>query len=107
MIDISGLVGLLGLLAIGVALLLLGLLSRRMTHVTHSRPHHIGLFVASILVWIGAGGRFMLILQEARFGDMDQNLLWVLLVNGIPALGLTLGLVIAWRYWSWLLADRD
>jgi hypothetical protein len=32
---------------------------------------------------------------------------WVLLYNGLPALAVTLGLFVAWRYWSWLLAERN
>jgi hypothetical protein len=37
---------------------------------------------------------------------LGQNPVSVLFYVGLPAIAITLGLVAAWRYWSWLLAER-
>jgi hypothetical protein len=90
--------------AIAGALLWLALLSRRLGKVTHAPPHYIGLFVAAALV----GASAVLRIVNLWLGvDVDGWWGWALLYNGLPALGVTVGLVFAWRYWSWLFAERD
>jgi len=100
------LLGILGWLAIGWALVVIGLLSRRLGRVTHAKPYYWGAFVAAFLVWLGALVRVFSFAQP-DFTLAATNLWHVLLVDGLPALGMTLGLLVTWYYWSWLLAERD
>lgn len=106
--NVLDIVGLLGLISIGVFLIVMGLLSRRLGQVTHARSYYTLFFVAACLVGVGIVARVVHFTSElALIEDLNNNIEWVLLYNGAPAVGVTLGLVGAWRYWSWLLAERD
>ncbi|NJL95646.1 MAG: hypothetical protein HC915_18905 [Anaerolineae bacterium] len=72
------------------------------------RAYHRGFYLAALLVLAGVAVRAIHLTNGvASVRDLDQNgTIWVLLTSGLPALGLTVGLVVAWRYWSWLLAER-
>lgn len=108
MIALAHATGLLGFVAIGVALIVLGRLSQRLGDVTHARPYYIGNYVATSLVWAGALSRFYFITRGQSILDAsDGNLVYILLIDGLPALGITVGLMVTWYYWSWLLAERD
>ena len=100
--------GQIGLLSIGVALVVLARLSQRLGSVTHVRPYYGLLYVAAGLVWGGALVRLYFLTRPDASLDMpNQRLLYTLLSDGLPAAGLTLGLLVTWFYWSWLLAERD
>ncbi len=103
----TGWLSLLGHFSIGLALALLGLLSQRMGQVTNDASYHIGFYIAAGVVWAGTLVRFANGCRGLSAADLHQNLLWLILYNGLPAAGITLGVSVAWRYWSWLLADRD
>lgn len=75
---------------------------------THSRPYYVGLYVAAVLMWSGALVRFLYLVEAlADFPEIVQNSIYVFLADGLPALAITLALLVAWYYWSWLLAERD
>lgn len=100
--------GLLGLFSIGVALVLLARLSQRIGYVMASRPYYRGLYVAAVLVWMGMLGRGYVALAQPPVSDaVGHNLVYTLFNDGLPALGVTIGLGVVWYYWSWLLAERD
>lgn len=100
--------GLLGPLSMTVALVALAILSRRLGATTRAAPFYLGFFVAAVLIAISLIARVAnLIFGFAGDAVLSQDVLWTLLYAGLPALGVTLGLVMAWRYWSWLLAERD
>lgn len=99
---------LLGMISVSVALAVMGALSQHLGRVTHAWPYYVGLYTSAGLVLVGIVCRIGIVSgQLAVSGDLQQNIGWVLVYHGVPALGLTLGVVIAWRYWSWLLAERD
>jgi ABC-type Fe3+-siderophore transport system permease subunit len=99
---------LLGMISAGVALAVMGALSQRLGRVTHASPYYVGLYISAGLVLAGVVYRIGVVSgQLAVSDDLHQNIGWILLYHGMPALGLTLGVIIAWRYWSWLLAERD
>lgn len=101
-------VGLVGYFAIGIALIIIGRLSQRLGKVTQARPYFIGNYVSAGLIWAGALVRFYFITRgQADLPAQDDNLVYILLSDGLPALGITLGLLVTWYYWSWLLAERD
>ena len=93
-------IGLLGPLGVIVMLLVLALLSRRMGRVTRVAPYYAGFFAAAALVAAGLAARAL------GVGAVADDTGALLLHTGLPALGVTLGLLTAWRYWSWLLAER-
>lgn len=105
--DWTGLLGLLGVGSIAFALVLLGRLSQRLGQVTSAAPYYIGFYLGATLVAVGGGARAWNLSDASRAAELHQTTLWVLLYNGAPALGVTLGVMLAWRYWSWLLAERD
>lgn len=104
---LAGIFAVIGIFSIGIALLILGLLSQRLGRVTRSRAYYVGFFIAAFLVVVGAVARVLhLSNQLASITNLHHNIVWVLLYNGVPAVGVTLSVIIAWRYWSWLLAER-
>jgi len=95
---------LIGQLGICFALIVMARLSRRLGQMTRAQPYYRGFYVAAILILVSIAAR--LLNDYFLFADPHQ-LGWVLVYDGIPALAVTMGVVIAWRYWSWLLAERD
>lgn len=105
LLDILGLVGHCG---IAVALLVLARLSWRLGLVTHARPRYRWLYVAALLVLVGAAVRLIYLTKsDISHDNLKQNLVYILICDGFPALGVTLALLVTWYYWSWLLAERD
>jgi hypothetical protein len=101
-------IGLLGFSSVAVALLLLARLSRRLGTVTHAQPHYRGLYLAALLVFAGVAARLGYLTNFiGSGGDLTHNLVYIVLCDGLPALGVTLGVMVTWYYWSWLLAERD
>lgn len=108
MIAIAHFAGLLGFFAIGVALIVLGRLSQHLGKVTQARSYYLGNYFAAVLIWAGALSRFYFITRGQSILDAsDDNLVYILLIDGLLALGVTIGLMVTWYYWSWLLAERD
>lgn len=100
--------GALGFASVGVLLAVLGLLSRRLGSATQTPPHYRWFFVAAVFVGLGVVARLAYIgRRPPELNLMHPEVLWAVVYNGLPALGVTLGLTVAWRYWSWLLAERD
>lgn len=104
----SSILSLFGNISIGMVMVILARLSQRLGYVTHARQHFIWLYVAAALVWLGTGFQaFMLGRGINGQLQLHQDIGWVLLIKGLPALGVMVGLVVVWYYWSWLLAERD
>lgn len=106
MVDTVGLLGLVGPAAISVMLIILGLLSRRLGSVTRTPRYYLGLFLSAGLMLLSAAARAWNLGRGVAPAAISQEPGWVLLYVGVPALALTLSLVVVWRYWSWLLAER-
>jgi len=97
-----------GQIGIAAALLVLGLISRRLGSATRAKPQFIGFFIAAALLLTSAVVRALnLIFGLVPLGEVPVSFGWVMLYNGLPALGITLGVIFSWHYWSWLLAERD
>ncbi|MBC7812502.1 MAG: hypothetical protein H7175_15215 [Burkholderiales bacterium] len=95
-----------------VTLVVMGLLSKRLGSSTQTPPYYVGFYISALMVIGGVVVRLLdfisvqgnaLALREAH----PDTVLRVLLYNGLPALGVTIGVIVAWRYWSWLLAERN
>ena len=105
--DWPGVFAVLGFASIAIALVLLGLLSKRLGQMTHSPAYHAGFHVGAFFVAMGVVARLINLTDPvASSARLQHNILWVLVYNGAPTIGVTLGVIIAWRYWSWLLAER-
>lgn len=96
--------GWMGHAAVALSLAWLALLSRRLGRVTRARPYYIGLLVAAGCV---GGSAVVRLVNDVRGVDTGHWVGWALIYNGLPALGLTIAVYFAWRYWSWLFAERD
>lgn len=98
--------GLLSTIGIGVALILLGLLSKRLGKASKARPHAWGFTIAAGFLFISAALQLLNILvQWVTPGAAPDSPLWVVVYNVLPAVGVTIGLLYTWHYWSWLLAE--
>ena len=100
---ILSLLGLIGPASIIVALIVIALLSQRLGAVTKRAPLFRWFFVSAALVSIGIIWRiFGLIIPNMPARDLDATFFY-----DIPlAAGLVIAVVVAWRYWSWLLSER-
>lgn len=108
MTNLLAFLSLLGGFSVGIIMIVLARLSQRLGHVTHARAHYVWLYFAAILVWIGSAGQILMLGHGMDGGlELQQELQWVLLVKGLPAVGVTIAIIIAWHYWSWLLAERN
>ena len=98
MISLQLLLGLIGPASMIVALIVLALLSQRLGAVTKRAPIYRWFFVSAVLIG------FSIVARLFAPDALDYR---AALLYDVPlALGLTLAVVIAWRYWSWLLSER-
>ncbi len=107
-VDWAGLLGLLGPISFGIALVVIGLLSRRLGSVMRTPRYYLGFFLAAALIAISVLARLLNLGHgAAAAAQLNRDPLWVFLYMGLPAIAMMLGVVVAWRYWSWLLAERN
>lgn len=93
-----------GQLGIVFALVVVSQLSKRLGKMTHAKPYYRGFYAAAALLTLSAAARFV---NETFLHHDPRQPLWILINDAVPAFALTLGVGVAWRYWSWLLAERD
>jgi hypothetical protein len=106
--TLAALLAVLGPVGMAVAFIVIGQLSKRLGASTHAGHYYIGFYMAALMVGVSAAARlFNWIFGLAQIDEVYQNPLWIFLYAALPAIALTLGVVSAWRYWSWLLAERD
>jgi divalent metal cation (Fe/Co/Zn/Cd) transporter len=108
MIIWAHIAGLIGYFAMGVALLILLQLSKRLGGVTHARPYYWVYYISIALIWGGILVRLLFItIGQSFLQAANIKLVYTLMSDGLPAVGITIGLIVTWHYWSWLLAERD
>ncbi|MBI5959361.1 MAG: hypothetical protein HY866_11540 [Chloroflexi bacterium] len=95
-------------LALMVILWVMAQISRRFGEVTHRPPLYRGFYVALGLMFFPLVVRLLSIGQsEPKLRESGHNSLGAL-AHDIPlAVGITLAVVIAWRYWGWLVYARE
>lgn len=108
---IAAILGSLGLFAIVYALLVLAQFGRKLGAVTKMKPFYKGYYVAACCVGLALVVRLVRATVFWAPRDTIPSLLnsppFYLLLYHLPlAIGLSLGLVITWHYWSWLLKER-
>lgn len=108
MIDWVGLASLIGQISVAIALVVVGLLSKRLGSVTRTAPYYVWLYAAAFMLFISILARLLNLGRGLEVAlELHQHPAWILIYLGLPAVGVTLGVIVAWRYWSWLMAERD
>lgn len=92
--------------AIAFTFVIMGLLSRRLGISTRAKRHYIGFFVAALLMLINAAAHLVYAIAPPEANSPTDHLR-LFLIDWLPAIAATLAIIFAWRYWSWLLAERD
>jgi hypothetical protein len=112
MMNIVGaILGSVGLFSLIYALLILAQFGRKLGAVTKMRPYYKGYHLAACFVGLALVMRFIRATVFWAAPDTIPALLnsptFYLLLYHLPlAIGVSLGLVITWHYWSWLLKER-
>lgn len=104
------LLGTAGLAGVLYAMMILMELSKRLGQVTRARPYYRLFHVASALTALAIGSRIFWALGAIApgFGPawLHQSRSFYTLTYHIPlAMGVTISLVVTWRYWGWLVKE--
>jgi hypothetical protein len=106
---VAALAGSLGLLSLVLATWILAQLSKRLGEVTKMPPYYRGFYVSMACLSVAVMVHFLrmsVFLAEGLGPPMLHSDVFYLGTYYIPlAVGMTLDLAIAWRYWSWLLRE--
>ncbi len=95
-------------LALMLMLWVMAQISRRFGEVTHRPPLYRVFYVAMALMIFPLGVRLLAIgVADDQQADWGGNSLEALLHDLPLALGISLGLFTAWRYWGWLVYARE
>ncbi len=101
--NVLTLLGLCGPASIIVALVVLALLSQRLGAVTKRAPLYRWFFVSIALIGISVVTR----LVSLGAPDTTNRDYGTITLDDIAlAAGLSIAVIITWRYWSWLLSER-
>jgi hypothetical protein len=108
---IGAILGSIGLVSILYALLILAQFGRKLGAVTKMKPLYRGYYLAACCVGLALMVRFIRVTVFWAPGETIPSMLnspsFYLLLHHLPlVVGLSLGLVITWHYWSWLLKER-
>jgi hypothetical protein len=108
---IGAILGSLGLASLVYALVILAQFGRKLGVVTKMRPFYKGYYLAASLVSVDLVIRFV---RASVFwappgtipSSLTSSAFYLFLYHLPLAVGLCLGLLITWHYWSWLLKER-
>jgi hypothetical protein len=93
---------LLGPFSVLIVLVVVALLSSRLGAVTRRPPLYRWLFVSAALIGVA------LTFRVASMDEAGRLVGYASLVYDVPVImALLLGVVVVWRYWGWLLYERD
>jgi hypothetical protein len=111
LIELGSLLGALGTLSILIIIYILAKLSERFGAVIKMRPRYRYYYLALIFLFIGWLAQLLVLATDLTPTNVQSwlNSSWfLLLAYYLPlTIGVTIGLVITWRYWSWLVAERN
>ncbi|MBN2305306.1 MAG: hypothetical protein JXQ72_12545 [Anaerolineae bacterium] len=95
-------------LALLFGLWMLAQISRRFGEVTHRPPLYRGFYLAMVLLVLPLGVRLLAIgLTDDEIKDLGGGSSNAMLHDVPLALSVTVAVVIAWRYWGWLVYARE
>ena len=108
---IAAQLGAVSLLSIIYTFYILANLSRRYGEVIRMPAHYRGFYVTIGLVSVSLFSHFLrdiVILDPTEVPALLNNDWFYLLTFYLPlALAVTLAIIIAWRYWSWILKEQE
>ena len=111
MIALGSLLGAVGTLSILIIFYILAKLSERFGSVIKMRPQYRYYYLALIFLFIGWIAQLLVLASDLTPANVQSwlNSAWfLLLAYYLPlTIGVSIGLVITWRYWSWLVAERN
>jgi hypothetical protein len=103
--------GSLSLLAVIYMYYILANLSRRYGDVIRLPPYYRGFYAGIILICVAFFGHLIqdsVIIAPEQAPSLLTNDWFYLLVYFLPlALAVTIGLAVAWRYWSWIWREQQ
>jgi predicted tellurium resistance membrane protein TerC len=100
--NLLALLGIVGPVAIMIALVIMALLSQRLGAVTKRPPLYRWFYVSVALVGIS----MILRVVSLDVPDLlEHDYATAILHDVLMAAGLSLALIVTWRYWSWLLHE--
>lgn len=106
-LDWTRFFNLVGLISIFVVFIVMAQLSKRLGVVTRARPYYLGFYCAALLMGISIVVRAISNPTDTADAALQQDGIVIVFYGILPALSVTLGVIIAWRYWSWLFAERN
>ncbi|GAB1422269.1 hypothetical protein MASR2M15_24920 [Anaerolineales bacterium] len=95
---------LLGPASIAFTLIILALLSRRLGSVTRAKPYYRIFYLAAFMICMAVFVEFVYIISPDTLSTL--RIFAILVEQLLFAIAITISLVTAWYYWSWLLAER-
>jgi hypothetical protein len=106
--DLSTLLSVAAPLALMVILWVMAQISRRFGEVTHRPPLYRGFYVSLALMFFPLMVRLLSIGQsDSALDGLGGRSIGALLHDVPLAVGITLAVIIAWRYWGWLIYARE
>jgi hypothetical protein len=108
---IGAILGSVGLASLVYVLLILAPFGRKLGAVTKMKPYYKGYYIAASLVGVALVIRIVRASvfwapRETIPSLLSSSLFYLFLYHLPLAIGLCLGLLITWYYWSWLLKER-
>ena len=104
--DIS-LLGLVGPISVLYLFYILAKLSERLGSVEKMPANYRYYYVALVFLLIGYASYLLLALQPETMADWFDSVWFLLLAYYLPqVIGVTIGLVVTWRYWGCLIIER-
>ncbi len=101
----------LGTIAIIFLFFILARLSEKLGAVTRMPPYYRWFWVGMGFVGVALVSQFLRIgtslAEQTSYRWLHTPLFYLVTYHLPMAIGVTIGLVVTWRYWSWLLTERD
>ena len=101
----------LGTISVIFLFFILARLSEKLGAVTKMPPYHRWFRVGQGFLVVALISQFLrisvLLTRQASYLWLDTSLFYLITHHLPMAIGVTIGLVVTWRYWSWLLTERD
>jgi hypothetical protein len=90
---------------------ILARLSEKLGAVTKMAPHYRWFWVGMGFLGVALIAQFLrisvLLTKQASYFWLDAPAFYLITYHLPMVIGITISLVVTWRYWSWLLTERD
>lgn len=101
----------LGTVAIAFLFFILARLSKKLGDVTRMPPYYRWFWIGNGFLGIALISQLLRIsvtlTKQASYPWLESPLFYLITYHLPMAVGITIGLAVTWRYWRWLLTERD